>query len=230
MTPASERTRETYDNVVACTLTGRRSSDAVEIVIDHGSDVAVTVLDVRAARDQEELRIALANRAREAMQRHEPLHTLAADLHRIVCGAVAASVGLAALRISYSEAKVELMNAGMPPVGCVFPDGRLLQLPPLSSDIGPRSLKAHPYELIPLTRGSTWFIASDGATGGSLEYSGELWSALGLPGTAADLAEETNEGLALRLRAGLGSMPLPEDASLVVIPARREARHQSGIS
>ena len=170
------------------------------------------------------------HRHQEQVQRAgEPLHVLAAELHRIVCKAVAASVGLAAIRISYGEAKVELMNAGMPPVACALPDGRLLQLPPLSADIGPRSLKAHPYELIPLTRGSTWFLASDGATGGSLEYSGELWSGLGLPGTTPDLAEETNEGLALRLRAGLGTLSLPEDASLVVIPTRREERSQSGI-
>jgi hypothetical protein len=229
MTPASDRTPITYDNVVACTLRGRRTSDAIEIVIENDADVAVAVLDVRAARDQDELRVALAKSAREALQRHAPFHVLATELHRIVCNAVAASVGLIALRVSHADAKVELMNAGMPPVGCALPDGRLLALPPLSPDIGPRTPKAHPYELIPLTPGSTWFVATDGATGGSLEYSGELWSALGLPGTAGDLADETQEGLAARLAAALGGSSMPEDASVVVIPTRREARHQSGV-
>jgi hypothetical protein len=228
MTPASERAPKAYDNVVACTLRGRRTSDAVEIVVERDADIAVAVLDVRAARDQEELRTCLAERAREAMREHEPLHVLAADLRRIVCKAVAASVGLVAIRISDADAKVELMNAGMPPVGCVLPDGRLLQLPPLSTDIGPRSQKAHPYELIPLSRGSVWLLATDGATGGSLDYSGELWASLGLPGTVNDLVDETSEGLSQRLAAGIGSLSLPEDASLVVIPTRRE-RLQSGI-
>ncbi|HEY3500860.1 MAG TPA: SpoIIE family protein phosphatase [Polyangiaceae bacterium] len=227
MTPASDRTPNVYDNVVACTLRGRRTSDAIEIVLTE-TEISVAVLDVRAARDQEELRLALALRAREALVGHQPFHLLATELHRMVCKAVAASVGLAALRISHAEAKVELMNAGMPPVACALPDGRLLHLPPLSGDIGPRSQKAHPYELIPLARGSIWFVTTDGATGGSLEYSGELWSALGLPASAADLAQETSDGLSGRLNAGLGGLGMPEDASLVVVPTRREPRHQSG--
>lgn len=228
MTPASDRSPTAYDNVVACTLRGRRTSDAVEIVVDGTTHTSVAVLDVRAARDSEELRIALAQRAKDALTHNEPFHVLATDLHRIVCRAVAASVGLTALRITHGEAKVELMNAGMPPVACALPDGRLLHLPPLSGDIGPRSHRAHPYELIPLRRGSIWFITSDGATGGSLEYSGELWSGLGLPGSAAELAEESSDGLTGRLNAALGGSSMPEDASLVVVPTQQEPRHQSG--
>jgi hypothetical protein len=95
--------------------------------------------------------------------------------------------------------------------------------------VGPRSHRAHPYELIPLAPGSIWFVASDGATGGSLEDTSQLWSGLGLPAAAGDLAAESHDGLERRLREQLGELPLPEDASLVVVPTATPRRTESGI-
>ena len=227
MSPASDRSPAPPHGVVACTLRGRRSSDAIEVIVERDGSINLVLLDVRAARDQEALRDRLAARAHEALAAREPMHTLAGSLRKIVCEAVAASVGVIALRISLRDERVELLNAGMPAVACVLPDGRLFQLPALSPDIGPRVEKAHPYELIPLTPGSRWFVSSDGATEGQ-EDSSNLWSALGLPGTAHDLAEETPEGLAERLRIELGDN-LPEDASVVVIPSTPPPRFESGI-
>jgi hypothetical protein len=167
MTPASHRSSDAGDLVVACTLSGRRTSDAIEIVRADDDRTGVVLLDVRAARDQEALRARLATSAHASLVAHEPMHVLVATLRRMVCDAVAASVGIIALRVSTLDARVELLNAGMPPVACVLPDGHLLEFPSLSGDVGPRIQKAHPYELIPLTLGSTWVACSDGATQGS---------------------------------------------------------------
>jgi len=229
MTPASNRngTLHRRDPVVACTLRGRRLSDAVEIVYTEDDQAAVVLMDVRAARDHEALSERLATAAHASLSAHEPMHVLVGALRKIVCEAVAASVGVAAIRVSASDARVELLNAGMPPIGCALPDGRMLEFLPLSSDVGPRVNRAHPYELIPLSLGSTWILASDGATQGSLEDAGDLWTALGLPDGAFDLGQSTTEELERRLHAALGPAPLSEDASLVVLQTR--GRSESGI-
>jgi len=229
MTPASNRTGGTAhrDPVVACTLRGRRMSDAVEIAYTEEDRTAVVLMDLRAARDHEALSEHLATAARASLSAHEPMHVLVGGLRKIVCDAVAASVGVAAIRVSALDARVELLNAGMPPIGCALPDGRMLEFLPLSSDVGPRVNRAHPYELIPLSLGSTWILASDGATQGSLEDSGDLWNALGLPERALELGRLTTEELEGRLLRALGSQPLTEDASLVVVQTR--GRSESGI-
>jgi hypothetical protein len=227
MSPASDRSPAPPHGVVACTLRGRRSSDGFEMFVERDGSINLVLLDVRAARDQEALRDQLAARARASLSAREPMHTLTGSLRKIVCEAVAASVGVIALRVCLRDERVELLNAGMPAVACVLPDGRQLQFPALSPDIGPRMDKAHPYELMPLTLGSRWFLASDGATEG-LEDSSNFWAALGLPAVARDLADETPQGLANRMRLVLGNT-LSEDASLVVVPSSPPPRFESGI-
>lgn len=229
MSPASDRTPQLSPGVIACTLRGRRASDAIEIVTERDGAICLVVLDVRAARDQEALRGKLASSALVSLAEHEPMHVLANNLRSIVCQSAAASVGVVALKVHPMHGRVELLNAGMPPVACVLPDGRLLQMPALSGDIGPRSHRAHPYELIPLAPGSIWFVASDGATGGSLDETSQLWSGLGLPENAQELAAQSHDGLEEQLRLRLGALPLPEDASLVVIPTVAPRRPESGI-
>jgi hypothetical protein len=232
MSPASNRNGNLgyRDPIVACTLPGRRTSDAIELVYMDETHTGVVLLDLRAARDQDALRARLAAQAHASLVSHEPMHVMVAGLRKIVCDAVAASVGLIAMRISIDDARVELLNAGMPPVACVLPDGRMLEFLPLSSDVGPRMNRAHPYELIPLSLGSTWLLASDGATEGSLEDSSSLWSALGLPDSAHELGRLTGDGLGARLGQVLGPTPLSEDASLVVVETRPYARSESGIT
>ena len=229
MSPASDRTPQLSPGVIACTLRGRRASDAIEIVTERDGAICLVVLDVRAARDQEALRGKLAAAALVSLAEHEPMHVLANALRSIVCQSAAASVGVVALKVHPMHGRVELLNAGMPPVACVLPDGRLLQMPALSGDIGPRSHRAHPYELIPLAPGSIWFVASDGATGGSIDETSQLWSGLGLPDNAHELAAQSHDGLEEQLRQRLGALPLPEDASLVVVPTAAPRRPESGI-
>jgi hypothetical protein len=229
MTPASHHSSDAADLVVACTLSGRRTSDAIEVVRIDDDRAGVVLLDVRAARETEALRSTLATVAHASLTAREPMHVLVAALRKVVCDAVAASVGLVAIRVSTLDARVELLNAGMPPVACVLPDGQLLEFPSLSGDVGPRVHKAHPYELIPLTLGSTWIACSDGATQGSLEDAAPLFSALGLPESVNEIAHASREQLSARLAATLGPAPFSEDASLVVIPTRQNPRRASGI-
>jgi hypothetical protein len=63
MVPASDRNPTLSHGVIACTLRGRRASDAIEIVTERDGAVCLVVLDVRAARDQEALRARLASSA-----------------------------------------------------------------------------------------------------------------------------------------------------------------------
>jgi hypothetical protein len=229
MSPASDRSPTLGARVVACTLPGRRVSDAVEVVSTNEDRLSVVLLDVRAGREQETLRARLATAAHASLEAHEPMHVLVGGLRTIVCEAVAASVGVVALRISELDARVELLNAGMPPVACVLQDGRMLEFPALSADVGPRMHRAHPYELIPLAAGSIWVVASDGATAGSHEDAGELWNGLGLPEGASELSRGPSDALAGVLGKHLGSAPRTEDASVVVVPTRGARRPESGI-
>jgi hypothetical protein len=210
--------------VVAATIPGPRQSDLIEIVDHRDGTVEIALLDVRAARGQEQFQTRLANAVRASLELRLPLHEIARSLRSVISLAMAASVGATILRLSESEERVELLNAGMPPVACVFPDGRVLSLPALSGDVGPRSPGAHPYEMMPLVPGSVWVLASDGATGGSLEDAGMLWSSLELYENATELTELTSDELKARFARGLSALPASEDASVVVADARSRIR------
>src|SRR5687767_15025513 len=120
MSPASDRSPAPPHSVVACTLRGRRSSDGFEMFVERDGSINLVLLDVRAARDQEALRDQLAARAHAALSAREPMHALTGSLRKIVCEAVAASVGVIALRVCLRDERVELLNAGMPAVACVL--------------------------------------------------------------------------------------------------------------
>src|SRR6516162_8387253 len=89
MSPASDRNPSLSHGVLACTLRGRRASDAIEIVTERDGAVGVVLLDVRAAREQESLRARLAASALMSLAEREPMHVLANSLRSVVCQAVA---------------------------------------------------------------------------------------------------------------------------------------------
>ncbi len=210
--------------VVLGAIPGPRTSDVIEIVDHRDGTLEVALLDVRAPRGQEQFHARLANAVRAGLELRLPLHEIARSLRSVISLGVAASVGASILRLSESDERVELLNAGMPPVACVFPDGRLLSLPPLSGDIGPRSPGAHPYEMMPWVPGAVWVLASDGATVGSVDDAGTLWSSLGLPRAAGELPNLTAQELTLRVSRGLSSVSVPEDATVIVADTRSRVR------
>ena len=225
VSPLSDRTPNAPPpGVVTGTIPGPRTSDVIEIVDHRDGTVEIALLDVRAARGQEQFQARLSNAVRASLELRLPLHEIARSLRSVISLAVAASVGATILRLSESEERVELLNAGMPPVACVFPDGRVLSLPSLSSDVGPRSIGAHPYEMMPWVQGAVWVLASDGATGGSIDDAGLLWSSLGLYEKASELPELSSEELKARFARGLSALPASEDASVVVADSRPRMR------
>jgi len=209
--------------VVTATIPGPRPSDVIEIVDHRDGSLGLALLDVRAPAGQEQFHQRLANAVRAGLELRLPLHEIARSLRSVVSLAVASSVGVCILRLSEAEQRVELMNAGMPPVACVYPNGRLLTMPALSPDIGPRTHGAHPYEMVPWVLGAVWVLASDGATAGSLDDAGTLWSSLGLPQRAGELPDLSTEELDARITRGLPLMPVPEDATVVVVDSRSRA-------
>jgi hypothetical protein len=215
--------------VAVGSIPGPRPSDVIEIVDHRDGTVEIALLDVRAPRGQEHFHARLANAVRAGLELRLPLHEIARSMRSVISLAVAASVGATILRLSESDERVELLNAGMPPVACVFPDGRLLALPSLSGDVGPRSPGAHPYEMMPWVSGAVWVLASDGATSGSVEDAGALWASLGLPDAAPQLTDATGAEIEARFARGLSSMPAPEDATVIVADARSRVRY-SGAS
>jgi hypothetical protein len=78
--------------------------------------------------------------------------------------------------------------------------------------------------MMPWIPGAVWVLASDGATVGSVDDAGTLWSSLGLPEHAATLPDVTPEELKARFARGLSALPVPEDASVVVADARSRVR------
>jgi hypothetical protein len=74
-----------------------------------------------------------------------------------------------------------------------------------------------------------WVLASDGATAGSLDDAGLLWSSLGLPERARELPEISTEDLKTRFARSLSSLPASEDASVVIADERSRIRY-SGAS
>ena len=228
VSPLSDRTTPSLPTgVVVGSILGPRASDVIEIVDHRDGTVEIALLDVRAPRGQEQFQARLANAVRAGLELRLPLHEIARSLRSVISLAVAASVGATILRLSESDERVELLNAGMPPVACVFPDGRLLSLPALSPDVGPRSPGAHPYEMMPWVAGAVWVLASDGATVGSIEDAGTLWASLGLPESAPLLPEISGAELEARFARGLSSLPAPEDASVIVADSRSRVRYSS---
>lgn len=205
-------------------IPGPRASDVIQIVDHRDGTLEVALLDVRAPRGQEHFEARLANAVRAGLELRLPLHEIARSLRSVISLAVAASVGASILRLSESDERVELLNAGMPPVACIFPDGRLLSLPALSGDVGPRSRGAHPYEMMPWVPGAVWVLASDGATSGSVDDAGALWSSLALPEKAGELPNLSNEELTLRFARGLSPLAAPEDATVIVADTRSRVR------
>jgi hypothetical protein len=210
--------------VVLGSIPGPRPSDVIEIVDHRDGTLEVALLDVRAPRGQEQFQARLSNAVRAGLELRLPLHEIARSLRSVISLGVAASVGASILRLSEADERVELLNAGMPPVACVFPDGRLLSLPALSGDVGPRSPGAHPYEMMPWVPGAVWILASDGATVGSVDDAGSLWSSLGLPEKAGELVNLSPEELTLRFSRGLSPLPVPEDATVIVADTRSRVR------
>jgi len=150
------------------TVEGPRRSDWFEVFVDERGDLVLALLDVRSsAESPQEFLAGLMQTTQVALQRHEPLHTVTGELEMQLAVHPGVEAGLVILRVSQRDAKVEMLNAGMPALVNTSPGGRLDFYPAQSSAVGRRVGEVHPYELIPLRWGGTWLAVSDGMLSGA---------------------------------------------------------------
>jgi len=215
------------------TIDGPRPSDWFDVFVDERGSLVLALLDVRnSAESPPSFLAGLLDDIKTALERNDALHTVVSDLELKLAIHPGTEAGLLILRISQQDAKVELLNAGMPTVVNTSPGGRLDFYRAQSSAVGRRVGEVHPYELIPLRWGGTWLAVSDGmVNGGSDEESvATLCAKLDLENRALLLAQASAEDLYDTFQAALSAGRfLRDDATAVLIAADPGARFQSGI-
>ena len=215
------------------TVEGPRPSDWFDVFVDDRDNLVLVLLDVRSsAESPPEFLAGLMSNTKATLQRQEALHTVVSELEMQLAVHPGVEAGLVILRMSQQDAKVELLNAGMPALVNTSPGGRLDFYPAQSSAVGRRVGEVHPYELIPLRWGGTWLTVSDGMVNGSLEEEsvGALCTKLDLENRGMLLAQASVEELYDAIQAALNTARfLRDDATAVLIAADSGARFKSGI-
>lgn len=208
-------------------------TDAYEVVVDDRAELTLVLLDIDSTEGPkpdlgaEALRVVV-----EAVKARKPMYEIVSSIRTFSAGERKTSVGITLLRFSQPDARVEILNAGMPAVACVLPDGRLTLHAALSPAIGRRFGDVHPYELSPLIWGSSWFALSDGLTLGK-ESPEDVRSWLtrhDLHKRGAELSTEDPAALSALLRDLTPSREQPfGDSSLLIVNADPTRRFRSGI-
>lgn len=207
-------------------------SDVYAAVVDRENELSVALL---SARGGDSRAVALAREAlgitKVALERRAPMYDIVSALRSLTASERPCYLGAAIVRFAQAESRVEILNAGMPPVTCVLPDGELCLHGALSFSIGERFGEVHPYELAPLAWGSTWLMASDGLTRGERnpDRVRALWSSLEIPARAQAFALASGEEISRGVQSLLDRDPPATHASLLAIHADPTRRFRSGI-
>jgi hypothetical protein len=141
---------------------GGPSAEAFGVVADDKGDLSVVLIDAGPGEHSRAHAQSALRMAREALSAHAPIYEVVGALRNFCACERQPSLGVVIVRFSQPHSRVELLNAGMPAVTCVLPNGRSLEHAPLSAAIGQRFTEVHPYELSPLSWGSTWYLISTG--------------------------------------------------------------------
>lgn len=215
------------------TIEGPRHCDSFDVFVDEAGDLVVLLMDVHASVEPSDSFVAsLLCDARSALHAHQPLHTVINALEMQLAARPGEEVGLAIVRFSQRDAKVELLNAGMPALANAGPAEHVALHAALSGPVGRRVGEVHPYELLPLVWGSTWLAVSDGMLNGSLDpedvrvMCAKLAlhdSGLSLTIASADEQYDAFQGLLPAARF------LRDDATFVLVSADPGTRFQSAI-
>ncbi|HYP75952.1 MAG TPA: SpoIIE family protein phosphatase [Polyangiaceae bacterium] len=215
------------------TVEGPRANDWFDIFVDERDNLVLALLDVRSSAESPQSFLAgLMQTTKDALLRYEALHTVVSELEMQLAIHPGVEAGLVILRISQRDARVEVLNAGMPAVVNTSPGGRLEFYPAHSNAVGRRVGEVHPYELIPLRWGGTWLAVSDGMLNGARDEDSvaALCGKLDLPNRGMLLARASTEELYDTLQEALSTARfLRDDATGVLIAADQAARFQSGI-
>jgi len=215
-------------------LQGARRTDGCGAVIDEAGSVCVFVVRVSAESPRAGLPALAAAAVTAAARSRLPVYELVADVRRFVASEPGASVGLSLLRFSPRDARVEILNAGMPSIVRLLPGAPPTLFASRSAAIGDRFPEVHPYELSPLVWGSAWLLTSDGVTGGSLDPAALLRgiAGSGLEQSAYELADADSARVAAvaeALSAATGEPAGDSDRTLLIISADPRRRFESGI-
>jgi hypothetical protein len=215
------------------TIEGPRPCDSFDVFVDAQGDLVVLLMDVHASVEPPAGFVSsLILETRDALLEHQPLHAVVNALEMQLAVRPGVEAGLVVLRLSQRDARVEVLNAGMPAVANAGPGNHVTLHPPLSGPVGQRIGQVHPYELVPLAWGSTWLAVSDGLLNGSLDPEDTAalceWlqlaeCGLSLTTASADQQCDTFQGLLTAARF------LRDDATFVLVSADPQARFQSGI-
>lgn len=209
------------------------ATDAYEVVVDDGAELTLVLLHVESENPRPELRQEALQVVTQAVRARSPIYEIVTAIRAFCAAEKRTTVGIALLRFSQPDSRVEILNAGMPAVAGVMPDGRLTLHAALSPAIGRRFGDVHPYELSPLIWGSAWFAASEGLTGG--QHGPEdvrAWLCLHqLHKRGPELAAQPSAELTALLADIAPQQPSPSfgDATLLVVNADPTRRFRSGI-
>jgi len=215
------------------TIEGPRPCDWFDAFVDDRGDLVVLLLDAPSGIDSFDGLVAtIAYETHAALRRCMPLHAVVSGLQVQLAAQPGLEVGVLILRLSQQDAKVELLNAGMPALASADPGGGLQLYPALSGPVGRRVGEAHPYELLPLLWDGTWLALSDGMLNGSRESAAVsvLCAKIELGSRGPELSRSTREELYDAFQGLLPSARfLRDDATGVVVSVCPGARFQSGI-
>jgi hypothetical protein len=215
------------------TIEGPRPCDSFDVFVDEAGDLVALLMDVHTSVEPSgAFAASLLGETRGALYAHQPLHAVVNALQMQLAARPGVEVGLAILRLSQRDAKVELLNAGMPALANAGPGEHVALHPALSGPVGRRVGEVHPYELVPLMWGSTWLAVSDGMLNGSLDPDNvsALCESLalcsrGLSLTMAGTEQQYDAFQGLLVAARF----LRDDATFVLVSADPGARFQSAI-
>lgn len=202
-------------------------SDVYEVIVDDHGTLSVFLLDLDGGHDAVQ---PAADAVSSALDFAAPLHLVIADLAGVLMEADC-KAGAAILRFLPSQGRVEVLNAGLPPIACVQPDGRATLISPRSGPVGLLKDDVHAYDLLPFAWNSQWFVMSDGVTAGSLARAAVTEAVetlrISTP-NLAQLASESTSALVRRLSRIVGPDPM-DDASLLVVHTDPSKSPASGI-
>lgn len=225
--------------VTAAQLEGRRRTDAFEVTVSGKRELGVVLLDLQGSALEKpklelgELRDALLRLATRGLSEGTPLHAILLDLVRKLFESPLSQLGVTLLRCSAVDARLEITTAGMPPVACAHPNGRVTLHGVAAPALTALTHAPAPVEVAPLVWGSSWLIASDGFSNDADQASvvQRLTSELDLASSGLALSQapaETLGSLVAQLPATAARSDR-DDATLLLVAADPSGRLQSGI-
>ena len=215
------------------TLEGPRETDLFDVITGPGGDVGLALFDVQSRHGEPgDVGRALLKNATQGFMERTPLHAVMLDLVRTLFEYPGTELRVTLMRCSVADARAEVTTAGMPPLACALPGGKITVHPSSSPPLTSTTTVPPPVEVLPLIWGSTFMVVSDGFTSGSdhPETVRRLAMDLELCERGLQLSGQTPDALydSLAARVSESGRFARDDATLVLIGADPSQRSQSG--